>query len=189
VKGVDEVQSELALEVLRFQSMWALLSAPQRHLPPSPLKDVVDELDLSIIGLLQQDARSSNRGIAAELDVSEGTVRTRIRRMEEEGLIRIQAISDVVAFGFTAHAYVGIKVDGGRIDDVAAALLASDAIAVLVRSLGEYDFVAVVVAADRQALEDIILNQVGDIAGVRRTETFESWRTLKHSYNWARLVA
>ena len=188
VAGVDEVNSELALEVLRFDSMWALLGAPQQHLPPSPLEDVVDELDLSIIGLLQQDARSSNRWIAGELDVSEGTVRTRIRRMEERRLIRIQAISDVMAFGLTAHAYVGIRVEGGRVDDVADALLGRDSIAALVRSLGEFDFLAVVTASDRTALEDLILNRIGSIAGVRRTETFESWRTLKHSYNWARLV-
>lgn len=188
VPGVDETRCELALEVLRFESTWALLDAPEQPLPPSAATEAVDDLDLSIIRLLQKDARSSNRRIAAELGVSEGTIRTRVRRMEEERLIRIQAISDVVAFGFTAHAYVGIQVEGGRIHEVAERLLACDPIAVLVRSLGDFDFLAVVPAEDRPALQDIILNGIGTIPGVRRTETFESWHTLKHTYTWARLV-
>ena len=39
-----------------------------------------DELDLQLIELLSRDARVSNRKIAAELGVTEGTVRGRIKR-------------------------------------------------------------------------------------------------------------
>jgi Lrp/AsnC family transcriptional regulator for asnA, asnC and gidA len=169
--------------------MWALLQAPELPAePPSAADDVVDDLDLSIISWLQRDGRSSNRSIAKELDVSEGTVRTRIKRMEESGLIRIQAVSDVLAFGITAHAYVGIQVAGGKIDNVRSALMECEEIAVLTRTIGEFDFFAVVAAEDREQLIGVILERISSIAGVRHTETFESWRTVKHAYTWARLV-
>lgn len=188
VSGVEDVRPELALQVLKFESMWALLGTEERPTEPRARTDSVDDLDLSIVRLLQADARGSNRGIAAKLDVSEGTVRARIRRMEDERLIHIQAISDVEAFGLAAHAYIGIHLEGGHTEAVAEHLIAHPAVAVLVRSLGEFDLLAVVQAETRGALVEIILGEIGAIPGVRRTETFESVRTVKHSYTWARLV-
>jgi DNA-binding Lrp family transcriptional regulator len=188
IKGVDSARCELAIDVLRFESAWALLQAPERPTEAWAATDVVDELDQSIISLLQRDARSSNRRIAEELGVSEGTIRARIRRMEDERLIRIQAVSDVVAFGLGAHAYVGIHVTGGAMSKVTKSLLRCRDIAVLTRTIGDFDFVAVIPAADREALISVILERIAAIPGVRHTETFESWRTLKHAYTWARLV-
>jgi DNA-binding Lrp family transcriptional regulator len=188
VTGIGSTQCELAVDVLRFESMWALLAAPELPTEPLSAPDVVDELDLSIIALLQRDARSSNRGIATELGVSEGTIRARIKRMEEERLIRIQAVSDVVAFGIEAHAYVGIEVEGGKVSKVADGLLGCPEIAVLTRTIGAFDFFAVIAAENREALIEVILEQVSAIPGVRHTETFESVRTIKHAYTWARLV-
>lgn len=188
VRGVDTTGCELAIDVLRFESMWAALNAGEYPAEPRSESDAVDELDLSIIGLLQRDARSSNRRIAAEVGVSEGTIRARIGRMEDERIIRIQAISDVVAFGLQAHAYVGVQVAAGQVAVVQKALLKCDEIAVLARTIGDFDFFAVVPAENRERLIDVILNRIATIPGVRRTETFESWRTLKHAYTWARLV-
>jgi DNA-binding Lrp family transcriptional regulator len=188
LKGVEETRCELAIDVLRYESMWASLQAPERPVEPLDHGGAVDDLDRAIIGLLQRDARSPNRRIADDLDVSEGTIRARIRRMEDEGLIRIQAVSDVLAFGMTAHAYVGIQVAGGKLSAVAKQILACDGVEVLTRTLGDFDFFAVVAASDRNALISLIIEQIGEIPGVRHTETFESWRTLKHAYTWARLV-
>lgn len=188
VKGVESTRCELAIEVPRYDSMWALLQAPQAPDEPLSASDGVDELDVALISRLQLDARSSNRSIAKELGVSEGTIRARIKRLEEERLIRIQAVSDVIAFGIRAHAYVGIQVAAGAVAKVQAALMKYEEIAVLTRTIGEFDFFAVVAAEDREHLIGVILERISGTAGVRHTETFESWRTLKHAYTWARLV-
>ena len=100
VAGVDSVRWELALDILKYSSEWATLGVEDLPTEPWAASDAIDDLDLRVIRLLQQDARSSNRRIAAELGVSEGTIRSRIRRMEEERIIRIQAISDVRASGW-----------------------------------------------------------------------------------------
>jgi DNA-binding Lrp family transcriptional regulator len=189
VAGVDRFRCELAIDVLRFESMWALLQTPPTPVEPwTAPEDIVDELDVSMITLLQRDARASNRRIAHELGVSEGTIRSRIRRLEDERLIRIQAVSDVVAFGLRAHAHVGIQVAGGQVAKVADSLLACEEVAVVARTIGEFDFLAIIPAQDREALMSVILDQISTIKGVDHTETFESWRTLKHAYTWARLV-
>ena len=51
----------------------------------------LDAVDRVIVEQLSRDARISNRQIAQELGVTEGTVRARVKRMEEEKLIRITA--------------------------------------------------------------------------------------------------
>ncbi|WP_435175319.1 Lrp/AsnC family transcriptional regulator [Halorussus sp. AFM4] len=50
---------------------------------------VLDSVDKSILYYLQQDARgTSSNDIAEKLDLSPSTVRTRINKLEEEGIIR-----------------------------------------------------------------------------------------------------
>ena len=46
----------------------------------------LDQADLAIVERLSRDARVSNREIAEQLGVTEGTVRARVKRMEEEKL-------------------------------------------------------------------------------------------------------
>lgn len=47
----------------------------------------MDEIDRSILDLLQDDGRAPYTDIAEELGVSEGTVRNRVERMVEDGTI------------------------------------------------------------------------------------------------------
>jgi DNA-binding Lrp family transcriptional regulator len=119
--------------------------------------------------------------------VSEGTIRARLRRLESERYIRIQAIKDVETFGLGANAFVGVHVAGGEVDAVGRALLDLPGVAVVVRSLGEFDFVAVVMAGSREGLLALLLDRLDRVAGVRSTETFENYATLKHVYTWARV--
>ncbi|GKT13196.1 Lrp/AsnC family transcriptional regulator, partial [Aduncisulcus paluster] len=52
----------------------------------------VDGLDIAILQTLVEDGRQSSRNIGRLLEVSEGTVRARISRMTQSGLLRIAAM-------------------------------------------------------------------------------------------------
>jgi DNA-binding Lrp family transcriptional regulator len=188
IDGIDVVRKELALEVLKYESKWAQLDPhADLALALEPYGNL-DELDVAIVEKLQADARQSNRRIAAELGVVEGTVRLRLKRMQEDNAIRIQALSDVAAFGVGAHAYVGLEVQPGSLDEVSAAVRALPQVAVLIRSLGEFDYIAVVHAEDRRQLIEVVLNQIAATPGIRHTETMESFMTLKHTATWVRIL-
>ena len=58
----------------------------------------LDEVDKAIVEYLARDARVSNGQIAGALGVTEGTVRARVKRMEEEKLIRITAVTNIDRF-------------------------------------------------------------------------------------------
>jgi DNA-binding Lrp family transcriptional regulator len=69
----------------------------------------LDDLDRRIIDVLTVDARVSNRQIAARLGVTEGTIRGRIRRLEEGGSIRLTAITNIEYFGDAKVVLIGVQ--------------------------------------------------------------------------------
>jgi DNA-binding Lrp family transcriptional regulator len=188
-RGIAVTRAELALEVFKYESKWAALttedSVARADLKPN---EIADEADVSIIGSLQNDARRSNRNIAAELGVSEGTVRARIKRLQDDRIIRIQAVANAGSFGITSHAYVGINTEPSHVHDVAESLIVLNEITVLLRTLGQFDIVAVVQAESRAVLLDTVMNKLASTKGVTRTETFEAVATIKHSYEWGRII-
>ena len=48
-----------------------------------------DAVDRRIIAVLNAEGRINNKEMAAKLDISEGTVRNRIRKLTDEGLLRV----------------------------------------------------------------------------------------------------
>lgn len=188
IKGVSAIHGSMALDILKFDSKWTLFGVDAGTTPEAQPSDTVDEMDLAIIGLLQVNARRSNRQIATELGVSEGTVRGRIKRMLNDRVFRIQAVSDVVVSGLGAHAFVGIKAAPGKVDSVAKWLANREDVAQITRVLNGFDLIVVMIASDRQALLNGIIGEIAVASGVRSTETFDTVATLKHAYAWTWIV-
>lgn len=188
INGVDQVSGCIALDVLKFEAKWAALQADPGSLPEAEPSETVDEMDLDIIRELQVDARRSNRSIAKELGVSEGTVRSRIKRMLADRVFKIQAVCDIGAFGIGAYAFLAISSEGGRADDVAKALVDRGDVAQLSRVLGDFDLLALLIAPTREELIRAILDEISVLPGVRRTETFDTYGSTKHTYAWTWIV-
>lgn len=98
------------------------------------------ELNKKIIALLQQDGRMAYSAIAAQVGVSEGTVRNRVRQLLDENVITIQAEALPVAMGYEFNALTFIKVAAGAaIDDVAKRLSEVPEVYYLIMVLGRFD--------------------------------------------------
>ena len=77
---------------------------------------VMDETDVKVLRALVSDARLSSRQISKKAGVSIGTVLTRIKRMEKEGVIRgYCAVVDHEKLGYMLTALVEITVSKGRL--------------------------------------------------------------------------
>ena len=79
----------------------------------SPLSSPDDDLNQRIIRLLQEDGRAAYDMIGQTLGVSGGTVRNRVARMRDAGMLRIVAVVDPVAVDYEADAMLGIKAAPG----------------------------------------------------------------------------
>ena len=59
----------------------------------------LDETDQAILRALQENGRRAYRDIAREVGVSEGTVRSRVRKLEHLGALRFLAFVDPMRLG------------------------------------------------------------------------------------------
>jgi Lrp/AsnC family transcriptional regulator for asnA, asnC and gidA len=150
----------------------------------------LDDIDKAIVEWLSRDARISNRQIATELGVTEGTVRARIKRMEEEKLIRITAVTNIDRFRDAALAYIWIEVErSSDTDAVAQALSEIHELGFVGVMLGRSDILAITMVRNTEHLAEFVHNRISGIAGVRRTQSTLGVNFVKHDYRMARIVS
>lgn len=153
-------------------------------------KRVLDDVDKSIVAWLSRDARTSNREIAADLGVTEGTVRARIKRMEEEKLIRITAVTNIDRFRDAALAYIWVEVERShQAQSVADQLAKMSELGFVGVMLGRSDILAITMVRNTEHLAEFIHNRISGVAGVRRTESTLGVNFVKHDYRMARIVS
>ncbi len=71
----------------------------------------MDTTDLKILDLLQQDARMTNADIAARVDLTASSVYERVRKMQEQGIIRRYTVQvDPAALGKPLTAFIRLTV-------------------------------------------------------------------------------
>jgi DNA-binding Lrp family transcriptional regulator len=71
----------------------------------------LDRLDCKLIRVLQTDGRMPNNAIAQELGISEHTVRRRLKRLIDDGIIRIVAVANPLDLGFEIAGNLKIHID------------------------------------------------------------------------------
>lgn len=184
IPGVANIHGCMGLEVLKFESNWAVFADTDAATPPPRPGPRVDEMDLAIIALLQVDGRRSNRELAAELGVSEATVRGRIKHMLARRVFRIQAVCDLETAGMGAHAILGIKAAPGSVDALVEVLAPRDDITQIDRVLHGFDLIAVMIAPDRTSLLATVVDQISVLPGMLGVQTLCSSKTVKHAYAW-----
>ena len=150
----------------------------------------LDEIDRQIVARLSRDARISNRQIASELGVTEGTVRARVKRMEVEKQIRITAITNIDRFRNGALAWIWIEVERShQVQEVAQALAAIGELGFVGEMLGRSDILAITMVRSNEHLAEFVHQRISGIPGVRRTESTLGVNFVKHDYRMARIVS
>ena len=143
----------------------------------------MDDLDRKITGLLQRNGRASNAYIARQVGVSEGTVRRRLKRLLQEGIIRIVGVPEPEQVGLDTEALVGIQADPDKLDQVASHVAALPQASLVSVVTGAFDVFAWVSLTSSEELGEFLRKRVGTIPGVRHTETFVSLGVRKRSYS------
>jgi DNA-binding Lrp family transcriptional regulator len=145
----------------------------------------LDEIDRRIIALLRQDGRVSNRQLARSLEVSEATIRTRIRRMGETKTMKIVAITDIFAAGHELLLQVGVRVAERSAREVAAELARLPEVLAVTLVSGVQDIEALVVAESPEALRALLTDRLARIKGIRRLDPALALDVLKYETDWA----
>lgn len=139
----------------------------------------MDEIDRRILERLQDDARLAFRKIAEDLGVSESTVFVRVKKLQEQGIIKrfMAAISpEMVGKGLTA--FILIKADPQKYPNVLETLKKMDEIYEIYDVTGNYYSIAKIRTGTKEDLAKII-DKVGLIEGITSTETAIVLRNIK----------
>ena len=144
----------------------------------------LDRIDRQIIALLQEHGRRANADIARLIKVSESTVKNRINRLIDNGILRILAVLNPQVLGYHSDVLVGIRVAQGKLKEVGNALKAMNEVVYLGYITGRYDILIEVVLRDPDELFHFLRERLLEIPGIISTETFYVMRTEKINYEW-----
>ena len=135
---------------------------------------VLDTTDLKILEALQEDSRQTYMAIGKHLGIAHSTVYDRIKRMEQNGIIKkYTALIDAEKAGTKSiTAIMTIYTDPKESERVAEKLCNAPEILEVYTSLSEELLImAKVVAENQESLHTFIANSVAPLPGVLRIRT------------------
>lgn len=129
---------------------------------------MIDHLDDKIIEILKKDSRRPFVEIANELEVSEGTIRSRVKKLFEEDIIQAFTIK---TSSKNVKALVEVKIDVNvNTSDIADQIASFEGVSEVYEVTGEEDIVAIIDVTSSPQLNEIIER-------IRRYDNVESTRT------------
>ncbi|HEY6124948.1 MAG TPA: Lrp/AsnC family transcriptional regulator [Steroidobacteraceae bacterium] len=148
----------------------------------------LDDLDRSLLDLLQKDNRRSLRDYALDLGISTPTCLRRLRRLEKGGVIqRHAAILDPLRAGFAVMAYVEVALvnpSGARMAAFERRMQRCREVLLCAELAGHVDYLLTVVTRDMPEFRDFTRRQLAGDAEVRK---FRSLLVLRQSKEGAAL--
>lgn len=131
-----------------------------------------DALDWKIIDLLRKE-HLNNNALARELDVSEGTIRQRVKRLKDAEILRVTGRINPDILEEQQLALIGIQVgEASKLEAKAREI--SRLPQVLSTSIvsGRYDVMAEVLVASNRGLVDFLTEHLSTVEGLQSSETF-----------------
>ena len=136
----------------------------------------LDKLDLQIIHEMLANAEVPYAELGKKLFVSGGTIHVRIKKLEELGVVKGKKLSvDLKQLGFDITAFVGVFLEKSSLyDTVEKELQKIPQIVRLNYTTGNYSMFIEIVCKDINELRTVLHDDLQNIKGIERTETFIS---------------
>ncbi|MCP3930680.1 MAG: Lrp/AsnC family transcriptional regulator [Bacteroidetes bacterium] len=138
----------------------------------------VDVLNIAIIKALR-DGRRPFKQIAESLDVSENTIRSRVSKLKEEGVLEIAGLVDPEKIPHHRAVMIGVKLvsmDLVKKGEEFSKLRGVVSVSVVT---GRFDLIVVVLLKEGFGLLEFYTEEVARLEGVQAVETFVVYK----SYN------
>ena len=138
-------------------------------------KFILDEIDHQILDILIENARTPFTDIAKKLVVSAGTIHVRVKKMEDEGIIKGSTLTiNYEKLGYSFISHIGIYLNQtSKTKQVVKDLKLIPNVTIAYITAGKYNIFCKIRAKDTTHAKEIIF-EIDDIDGVSRTETMIS---------------
>ena len=148
----------------------------------------LDDLDRQLIEVLARDARVSNRKIAVDLGVTEGTVRGRIKRLQQDGLISFTAITSFGLADSARMAFIGVQAEVSDVREVARQIADLTQVNAVMLTMGRFNILAICLFNSLDHLHEVASDKILAIPGVHHVETSIAVKTLKYNARVVRIT-
>lgn len=130
----------------------------------------MDDLDTGLISLLRADARSPVSSLAQRLNVSRATVKARVDRLVETGIIQGFTITTGTQAPSGVRSIMMVEVEGKATETVLRRLRGIPEVRSLYATNGRWDIVAELETANLADFDEV-LRRIRRIDGIAVTET------------------
>lgn len=139
----------------------------------------LDDKDKKILNMLQKNSRVSYTHIASKLRISEATVRYRIKKLIDNGVInKFTVLLDPKKIGYPIAGILMVKIAPNHFEEVSKQISNLSETRHVLQNTGEYNIVAVVKARNLEHLSDL-RKRVERIKGVRDLSLSAATRLIK----------
>lgn len=122
----------------------------------------MEELELKIIRALNQNSRKSFREIAKEIGTSAPVVINKVKRLEEEGVIKgYIPVLDPEYFGFTLMAVVALRISDGKLIEAQEKIAEDPRVLAIYDVTGDWDSIVIAHFKGREDLNKFIKTILG----------------------------
>lgn len=137
----------------------------------------LDARDWAIVELLRAGT-ISNSAIAKKLDVSEGMIRSRMKRLRERGIISLRGLINPDILANRQIVWLGANVAESRLLDKKAEEIADleNVLSVSIVS-GRFDLIIELLLDTHRGLVDFLINELSRVEGITSTESFVTLKT------------
>ncbi len=180
IKGITNAETMVNLQMWKgFFGQLATDPRPFRDKPPSKIPD---PLDLQVIRELRRNPRQSHIDLAEKVGSSPTTVWRRLKRLLGERIVRIVAMTNPLAMGYTTRATIAINAKPDRIEAIADKLSSYKAIHGVVINTGRFDILAWGDFRDSEDLSNFVTQELGQIRGLIKHETMVTLKVTKDDF-------
>jgi len=147
------------------------------------MRERLDNTDFKIIGLLQKDGRMPSSEIAKKTNVSEATVRYRLKKLIDGGFIQIVAAGNPIKLGFGIAANIGLYIESPQIETIITELRKLKRLTYIAQMTGERAIELETFVESIDELHQLLL-QIENIEGIKRIETDFIRRIIRERFDW-----
>lgn len=135
----------------------------------------LDSIDLSLLNLLQADAKETNKQLALKLNLSTTAVYERIKKLEKSGLIkRYAAILNRKVLGKELMVFAHVRLDRHskqNISDFESQISLLEEVHECYHISGDYDYILKMTFSTMDAYRDFMLKKLTAIPSIGNTQS------------------
>jgi len=142
------------------------------------------EADARIIAELQKDARAPVMAIAEKLGMPVSSVRHRVQKLMQAGILEFAAMTNPLRMGYQIWAQIEVQAELARIEAIAEQLAAAPEVYLVGITNGRYDIHVGAAFRTNEEFLDFITNRMAKIPGIIRVSSSPMLRVVKRSFSF-----